>query len=68
MGVGRDDGLEAGENSPICTYFRNPVFPLLDNVLSLEIHIGKLHSRNMFFRLVIPSQVGDTDGELECSV
>ena len=29
VGVGRDDGLEAGEYSPICTYFGGPCFHLL---------------------------------------
>lgn len=54
VGVGRDDGLEAGEYSPICTYSRSPCFLSWTRFLVLKHVSGTCYSRNMFYRSIYP--------------
>lgn len=62
VGVGRDDGLEAGEYSPICMFFSASIFPLLGHVL-------KTCALNIWVQgLMYPLERAILTAELECSV
>lgn len=47
VGVGRDDGLEAGEYSPICTCFPSPSFLYWTKYQALRHVLGFLNLRTL---------------------
>lgn len=70
VGVGRDDGVEAGEYSPICTYFPSPsiLFRTKPGVLRLVVYWEFLLSEYVS-TLDIPPQICNTDNEtvIQCT-
>ena len=66
VGVGRDDGLEAGEYSPICMFFSASIFPLLGQrwsfgTCSFGTCLENLCSQRLGSRLDVSTRMGNTD-------
>lgn len=61
VGVGRDDGLEAGEYSPICMFFSASIFPLLGQRWSFGTCLENLCTQHLGSRLDVSPRTGNTD-------
>ena len=64
VGVGRDDGLEAGEYSPICMFVSASIFPLLGQRWKFVLSTSGSKVQGLMY----PLEWAILTAELECSV
>ena len=63
VGVGRDDGLEAGEYSPICMYLQSPAFLFRIRSWFLKYTLGIMLLLPVL-RVEYSPQIGNTDNQI----